>query len=77
MAACRYTIVCAFYNRRSPIHDVMYQTYVKRYCEGDCEGCAIYQVIRAATYLKVPPDLYPNQTFRVAGLVKSSGLVNR
>jgi hypothetical protein len=63
---------CAFYHRRIPIHDVMYQTYVARYCESNCEGCAIFQVLKAASFLNVPKDLYPNQTFRVAEILKKA-----
>jgi hypothetical protein len=47
----------------------MYQTYVKRYCEGVNEGCAVFQVLKASNFLKVPKDLYPNQTFRVAEIL--------
>jgi hypothetical protein len=62
---CLYRLVCPFYQRRIPIHDMMYATYVERYCNGQHESCAVYQVMVASNFLKVPQDLYPNQTFRV------------
>ncbi len=70
MNKCLYHIVCPFYHRRIPIHDLMYQTYVKRYCESDSTSCAVFQVLKASNFLKVPKDLYPNQTFRVAGILE-------
>lgn len=70
MSQCLYTVACPFFHRRIPIHDVMYQTYVTRYCEGTSENCAVYQVMKASNFLKVPKDLYPNQTFRVAEILK-------
>ncbi len=70
MTKCTYEIVCPFYQHRIPIHDVMYQTNVNRYCEGTPENCAVFQVMRAACFLDVPKDLYPNQTFRVAEILK-------
>mgnify|MGYP003607455865 CR=1 FL=1 len=65
MHACQYRLACPFYQHRIPIHDMMYATYVDRYCTGQHENCAVYQVLRASNFLKVPKDLYPNQTFRV------------
>lgn len=56
---------CPFYSRRAPIHDVMYQAYFRRFCEGDHKECAIYQVARQAEFSRVPANLYPNQIFRV------------
>jgi hypothetical protein len=44
---------------------MMYATYIERYCNGQHESCAVYQVMVASNFLKVPQDLYPNQTFRV------------
>ena len=68
---CDYQVVCAFYHRRIPIHDVMYRTNVERYCEGNSTDCAICQVLKKSNFLKVHGDLYPNQTFRVDGILKS------
>jgi hypothetical protein len=70
MTKCQYTIACPFFHRRIPIHDVMYRTYVTRYCDVDCEHCAVFMVLKATNFLKVPKDLYPNQTFRVAEILK-------
>jgi hypothetical protein len=43
----------------------MYREYEKHYCRGDNSHCAIMMVMQAASFLNVPKDLYPNQTFRV------------
>lgn len=69
-AACPLQQVCPFYGRNIPIHDVMYRAYVHRFCEGDNKECAISQVVEKRGFLKVPKDLYPNQTFRVAEILK-------
>jgi hypothetical protein len=65
-----YELVCPFYQHRIPIHDTMYRTNVKRYCDGSSETCAIHQVMQQTSFLSVPQDLYPNQTFRVAEILK-------
>ena len=49
----------------------MYQQHVSRYCKGESENCAILQVMKKSSFLKVPKDLYPNQTFRVEEILKS------
>ena len=56
---------CPFYGRQIPIHDVMFQAYRHRFCEGDHHECALYQVAQQAGFAKVPGSLYPNQIFRV------------
>ncbi len=66
---CGYQAVCPFFRRKSPIHDAMYKTHVTRYCEGTSDTCAVHQVIKGSNFLKVPTDLYPNQTFRVAQIL--------
>lgn len=73
MSACDYKIVCPFYRNLIPIHTVMYQTYVEKYCMGTSDNCAILEVMKKSSFLKVPKDLYPNQTFRVAEILKSPG----
>lgn len=70
MSKCLYTIACPFFHKRIPIHEVMQRTYVARYCEADFEQCAVFMVLKASNFLKVPKDLYPNQTFRVAEILK-------
>jgi len=67
---CTLQQVCPFYGRHIPIHDVMYRAYVQRFCEGDSSECAISQVVQKRGFLKVPKDLYPNQTFRVEQILK-------
>jgi len=67
---CALQQVCPFYGRHIPIHDVMYRAYLQRFCEGDSRECAISQVVQKRGFLKVPKDLYPNQTFRVEEILK-------
>jgi hypothetical protein len=73
MSECAYQLVCPFYRRLIPIHEVMYQSHAAKYCHGNSEDCAILQVMKSSSFLKVPKDLYPNQTFRVAGILSSPG----
>lgn len=61
---------CPFYGRHIPIHDVMHRAYLQRFCEGDNDECAIFQVAQKSGFPKVPKDLYPNQAFRVEDLLK-------
>jgi hypothetical protein len=70
MSQCKYELVCPFYQHRIPIHETMYRTNVSRYCDGNQASCAIHQVMQEACFLNVPKDLYPNQTFRVAEILK-------
>lgn len=67
---CGQKVVCPFFKKKNPIHEAMYATNVTRYCDGSFDSCAVYQVIKGSSFLAVPPDLYPNQTFRVAALTK-------
>lgn len=67
---CALQQVCPFYGRHIPIHDVMYRAYLQRFCEGDSGECAIAQVVQKRGFLKVPKDLYPNQTFRVEEILR-------
>ena len=67
---CSLQPTCYFYGRQIPIHDVMYRAYLGRFCEGGGKDCAIFQVAQKYGILKVPNDLYPNQTFRVEEILK-------
>jgi hypothetical protein len=70
MSECSYQIVCPFYRHLIPIHEVMYQSHMAHYCHGNSDTCAILQVMKNSSFLKVPKDLYPNQSFRVAEILK-------
>jgi hypothetical protein len=48
----------------------MYREHEKHYCRGDHSQCAIMMVMKAASFLSVPKDLYPNQTFRVDKILR-------
>jgi len=65
MAACSYKSVCGFYLKRVPVSDGLHTANVQKYCAGQCSSCAIYSVISKSSFLKVPRDLKPSQTFRV------------
>jgi hypothetical protein len=67
---CALQQACPFYGRHVAIHDIMYRAYVHRFCEGDSKDCAIAQVVQKRGFLRVPKDLYPNQTFRVTEILK-------
>jgi hypothetical protein len=69
MASCAYKAVCPFAQGKIPIHEAMFKTNTTKYCEGSSVTCAIYEVIAKSSFLKVPKDLYPNQTFRVKQIV--------
>lgn len=56
---------CPFYQRKNPIHDVMYKTNVNRYCDNNYTGCALFQIIRDRDASMIPHDLYPNQVWRI------------
>jgi hypothetical protein len=64
--ACSYKTICPFSKGKIPIHEAMFKTNVAKYCNGESASCAIYQIIEKKSFLAIPPDLYPNQTFRVA-----------
>lgn len=77
MSECNYQLVCPFYRKRIPIHDTMYQQHVKSYCKGKSDDCAILLVMKNASFLKVPKDLYPNQKWRVEGILASTDLMGK
>ena len=66
---CGYKAVCPFAKGKIPIHEAMYKTNTAKYCEGSNAQSAIQQVIAQSSFLKVPPDLYPNQTFRLKAIL--------
>lgn len=67
---CALQQSCPFFGRQVAIHEIMYRAYVQRFCEGDNKECAIAQVVQKRGFIRVPKDLYPNQTFRVAEILK-------
>jgi hypothetical protein len=75
MNECLFRIVCPFYRNRIPIHAAMYQQYVNQYCHGASENCAIMLVMKESSFLRVPKDLYPNQTFRVPDILRSDNVL--
>jgi hypothetical protein len=75
MSECIFRIVCPFYRHQIAIHPTMYDQYVNQYCHGDSTRCAILMVMKGASFLKVPKDLYPNQVFRVEGILKSGNVL--
>lgn len=70
--ACDMKMVCPFYKRHIEVDDATYQACVVKYCEAKPDECAVYQVIQAVNYLKVPVDLYPTQIERVPEIIKKT-----
>jgi hypothetical protein len=54
-----------------PIHDAMLKTNLEKYCEQAGRDCALFTVIEKKSFLEIPEDLYPNQTFRLKEIVGS------
>lgn len=67
---CKYHKECPFFNHKIPIHDLMYKTNMIKYCNGQPELCAVFNVIEEKNILFVPKDLYPNQSFRLKNILK-------
>lgn len=67
--ACTYKITCPFFTHKIPIHDAMYNQNVQDFCSQNDPACAIKMVMEEASFLNVPKDLYPNQTFRVKSIL--------
>ena len=61
MADCECLAKCPFFNDRMPDVDGLGAMFKRRYCQGDNQNCARYQVLKKAGRDKVPPTLYPNQ----------------
>jgi hypothetical protein len=68
---CQYSSICPFFQRRVPIHDAMYKTNIDKYCEQGGKDCALFVVIEKKSFLDIPKDLYPNQTFRLKDILGS------
>ena len=69
---CAKRILCYYANRKSAVKvsDAAFQIAVGKYCNGDSRACAVYQVMNALGFLKVPLDLTPYDSARAAELVK-------
>jgi hypothetical protein len=53
-----------------PVHDAMYKQNVEKYCDGTPSECAIYMALMKMTFVDLPKDLFPNQTFRLKTILK-------
>lgn len=62
---CEYGAICPFYHKKKPVHDAVYTHNVSLYCEGEPAQCAIHMALEKVTFLDLPDDLLPNQTFRL------------
>jgi hypothetical protein len=49
----------------------------QHYCLGDYTSCARFVVVKALGSGHTPDDLYPNQTDRAEGIVRTGGRVDR
>jgi hypothetical protein len=68
--SCNFQAVCPYYRKKIQVQESIYKANVEKYCSKDFTTCAIHQVILKATFLAVPPDLYPEQTSRVAAITQ-------
>jgi hypothetical protein len=62
---CALTETCVFFNDKMANMPSMAKMYKERYCGGDFEACARYQVFKEVGRENVPRDLFPNEANRV------------
>ena len=67
LAKCPKYAVCAFFRKRAkyPISDDDHAHTSSALCNGDHHKCALFQVMDKIGFLKVPPDLRPQDVGRV------------
>jgi len=56
---------CIFFNDKMRSMPSMTSMFKTRYCKGEMELCARYQVFKQIGRENVPADLYPNEQARV------------
>lgn len=71
MTNCALIEGCIFFNDKMANMPSMANMYKQRYCRGDMELCARYQVFKAVGRENVPADLYPNESERVEAAVSA------
>ncbi len=69
MGDCELLRDCMFFNDRLKNMPVFSERLKEEFCRGDYSKCARYLVAKALGRDKVPDNLFPNQSERVADLL--------
>ena len=72
MKKCPFADKCPFFNDAMAKLPLSAEMYKERFCKGDYEKCARYEVRVKCGKEAVPKNLFPNQLDRATEIVKSS-----
>lgn len=67
---CKYRSICPYQRQKNPANAERFAKDNVTFCEGKCDTCAIFNVIATTNFLKVPADMTPDQTARLAQILK-------
>ena len=70
MEECEFITKCAFFSDRMKTLPTVAKMMKKRYCEGDKDECARYQLASTIGKNQVPSDLFPHQTDIANDIIK-------
>ncbi len=70
MADCSLIDSCIFFKEKMQNMPSMTKMYKQRYCKGEMEQCARYQVYKEVGKGNVPDDLYPNDSAKVEEVLR-------
>lgn len=71
MAECELIQGCIFFNNKMQNMPATAELVKNKFCRGDFETCARYQVFKVLGRPRVPPDLYPQQSEKVQEIIKA------
>ena len=69
MPECEYTLNCPFFNDQMANRPATADLIKNEYCRKKYTACARYIVRSKLGADKVPPDLFPGHTDRIAGIL--------
>jgi len=69
MTQCECVAGCIFFNDKMANMPSTAAIYKKKYCETDSSSCARHMVFKALGKLRVPADLFPNQTDKAQQMI--------
>ena len=72
MSDCECLKGCPFFNDNMKDNDGLGAMYKQKYCRGNNEECARYQVFKALGKPSVPADLYPNMNRRAQAILAAA-----
>ena len=72
MADCECLPRCPFFNDRMADRPDMAEQLKQKYCQGDSARCARHMVFVELGSAAVPGDLYPQQRYRVPGILREA-----